>query len=387
MKRTLFTAVALGTAYITFSAFGCRNELFPPGGSGGDQPRGNGGGSTVTHGQQITAANTGRAGAAATHIANYSSTLTTVTGDRVYATTQTIRNKRFTGKVLVTGGNVTFEFCSFTYAPPAASAQLQQYHGGPASGAVSCNWCDFDPGLRGTQGNFESCNAQFGERGDANPLTTGSSFALYRCRLEGCGNNIGIHQYRSSGSSITECYMSNPTGGGGTHPDGIEIYSSDNITVLRSRLEIATNTDQSCINITTDFGDCTTGNPVVIRDNYINGGTSPVLTRWYHQGTGTYIKNVRYTGNFFGDSSKWGRECDFNSMNVTYNKLYALANPAVVYWDSTNVWAPNGERVDNPATAPSGDVPAGLPHVPGAFIDSRNFYGGEVWNWSGHVVP
>lgn len=366
-----------------FLAFGCRGEIFNPGG----HPLPGGEVLPASHGQQITATNTGRAGAAAAGVGGYDAHMTTVPGNKTYSTTQTIRNRHFTGKVLVTGGTVTFEFCSFTYAPPTASAQLQQYNGGAATGKVICNWCDFDPGLRGPQGNFETCNVQFGERGDANPVTTGASFVLYRCRMQGCGNNVGIHQYRSSGSSVTECYMGAPTGGGGTHPDGMEIYSSDNILVERCRVEISTNTDQSCINITTDFGDCTTGNPVVIKDNYINGGTSPVLTRWYHQGAGTYIKNVAYTGNYFGDSSKWGRECDFNSMDVTYDKTYAQGHPTVIFWDKTNVWAPNGEHVDDPALAPSGDVPAGKPHVAGAFIDARNFYGGEVWFWSGHVGP
>ncbi|MHA4809753.1 hypothetical protein ACX0G9_16690 [Flavitalea flava] len=383
--KSFLAAAALFLVCTGINVAGCKNELPFPGGN--PLPNGPGGVIPVIHGQQITAANVGRAGAAAANIVNYNPTLTAVSGNKTYSTTQTIRNKQFTGKVLVTGGKVTFEFCSFTYAPPEASAQLQQYNGGAAAGSVICNWCDFDPGLRGPQGNFETCNAQFGERGDANPSTTGASFTLYRCRLQGCGNNIGIHQYRSSGSSVSECFISSPTGGGGTHPDGMEIYSSDNILVLRSRLEIATNTDQSCVNITTDFGNCTTGNPVVIQDNYIDGGTSPVLTRWFNQGVGTYIKNVRYTGNFFGDSSKWGRECDFNSMNVTYNKTYALANPTVIYWDSTNAWAPNGEHVTNPATAPSGDVPAGMPHLPNGFVDARNFYGGEVWRWSGKVLP
>ena len=340
-----------------------------------------------SHGQQITLANTGRVGAAAASVSGYSSILKTVSGNRTYSTTQTIRNKHFTGKVLVTGGTVTFEFCSFTYAPPAASAQLQQYNGGRAAGEVICNWCDFDPGLRGAEGNFESCNVQFGERGEVNPVTKGASFTLYRCRLQGCGNNIGIHQYRSSGSCVTECYMSSPTGGGGTHPDGMEIYSSDNILVERCRMEINSNTDQSCVNITTDFGDCSTGNPIVIKDNYINGGISPVLTRWHHQGNGTYIKHVTYTGNYFGDSSRWGRECDFNGMDVTYDKGYAQANPTVIYWDRSNVWAPDGESVNDPPYVPSGEAPAGKPHLPNGFVDARNFYGGEVWVWGGRIEP
>jgi hypothetical protein len=80
--------------------------------------------------------------------------------DQTYSSDQTIRNTNFTGIIKVTGGNVVFEFCSFTAQPLSAiispSAALQQFNGGDACGTVTCNWCDFDSGLRGNQGNFET---------------------------------------------------------------------------------------------------------------------------------------------------------------------------------------------------------------------------------------
>ena len=335
----------------------------------------------LSHGQQITTANTGRAGA--TNEPNYSATLTTLSGSQAYSTTQTIRNTRFTGPVEVTGGTVTFEFCSFEYQPLSAGCQLRQYNNGASAGTMNCNWCDFDTGLRGTQGTFESTCLQFGERGGSNPKTTGGVSNVYRCRMQGAGNLLGAHKWEASSLLVRECFIADCTSGGGSHPDGIEIYSSDNFTLERCRVQIDTATGQSCINITNDFNDTTNDNPIIIKDCYINGGTSPVLTR--PQG-GTDIKNVRYTNNYFGDDSYWGRECDFNSMNVTYNYAYHLANPSVIYWAPSNVWAPDGESVGNPSLSPSGDTSAGRPHTPGEFIDSRNFYGGEMWIWNGSVV-
>lgn len=335
----------------------------------------------VTHGQQITATNTGRSGAAIEGVAHYSPTLTTLSGNRTYSTTQTIRNTQFTGNVQVTGGNVTFEFCSFTYAPPTAGTQLRLYNGGSATGSVTCNWCDFDPGLRGNQGVFESTCFQAGERGSANPATTSGLFMLYRCALAGCGNIVGMHKFYAGASSIIESYLHSPTSGGGSHPDGVEIYTANNITFLRSRIEIDSTNGQSCINITRDFGQVSVDQPTLIQDCYINGGISPVLTR----DQGGVATRVFYKGNFFGDSSQWGRECDFNSMNVTYNEAYALSHPDVIYWAPSNVWAPNGEGIGG-TTSASGETKAGLPHTPGSFVDSRNFYGGEVWIWNGSVV-
>ncbi len=337
----------------------------------------------LVHGQQISAINSGRSGAAIANVSNYSATLTTLSGARTYSTTQTIRNTKFTGYVEVRGGTVTFEFCQFTYQPASAGCQLRLYNDGAATGTVICNWCDFDTGLAVTQGNFETTCFQAGERGSSNPGTTNGTFSLFRCHLTGAGNIFGMHKFYAGASTVTECYLHTPTNGGGTHPDGMEIYSSNNLTVLRCRIEISTDTDQSCLNVTRDFGDVPIEQPVIVQDSYINGGISPVLTR--SQG-GTSLRMARYVGNYFGDSSVWGRECDFNSMNVTYNLAYSIANPQVIYWAPSNVWAPNGEGVGPGNTAPSGDTKAGLPHTYGSFIDSRNFYGGEVWIWSGTVV-
>lgn len=78
---------------------------------------------SLAHGQQVTLANVGRAGAASVGAANFNATQTIISGNQVYTTTQTIRNAIFTGNVEVRGGNVTFEFCAFTFAPPSGGTQ------------------------------------------------------------------------------------------------------------------------------------------------------------------------------------------------------------------------------------------------------------------------
>lgn len=338
-------------------------------------------GDTLTNGQQINITNVGRAGAAAAGVANYSGTLTTVSTAQNISTTQTIRNTRYTNQVDITGGTVVFEFCQFAFQPTSGGHALRIYNGGATTGTVTCNWCDFDSGLRGAQGAFETCGFQAGERGGGNPATTSlaSSFTLYRCGVQGHGNGIGLHQWRASPSAITECYVTNLTSGGGSHIDAIECYSSDNITIQRCRLVPA---EQSLINITPDFGMVPApGNPLIIQNNYINGASgstnSPVLTRWYHQGEGTpyesgWVRNVRYIGNYFGDANSWDAIADFNRMDVTYNAAYAIANPTVIYWSTDNVWAPNGEGVTS--------------NTPGASITSTAFFAGESGAWNGTIV-
>ena len=233
------------------------------------------------------------AGAAAAAAKGHSPTLKTIDGDQTYSTTQTIDNVHFTGNVRVTAGDVTFNFCSFTFQPPSAShsgkaQQLSQYNDGGPAGHLVCNWCDFDTGLPLTGGNFETCNFQAGQR-VGKPTTGDSSFTLYRCRLQHCGNALGMHQFHTDKMSyVTECYFGDPTHGDRSHPDGFEIYSSDNLTVQRCRIML-TNRDQSGLNITDDFGDVPVGNPILINDNYISGGSSPVLALF--QG-GTVKKNV-----------------------------------------------------------------------------------------------
>jgi hypothetical protein len=109
----------------------------------------------IFNGQSINLTNAGRSGAALYGIPNYSADLRTLEGDQTCSTDPTIRNTKFPGIVKVTSGNVVFEFYSFVAQPPSAltapGAALQQYNGGKACGTVTCNWCDFDSGLRETR--------------------------------------------------------------------------------------------------------------------------------------------------------------------------------------------------------------------------------------------
>lgn len=321
----------------------------------------------VTNGQQIDGTNTGRAGAAAViGLANFSPTLTTTAGTQNISTTQTIRNRNFTGVVNVTGGTVTFEFCTFTYATSASDTQLNG-----SGGNIQANWCDFLAGNTAASDgrNIESTGA-------------GRTTSLYRCHLSGAANGITLTQYASAATStILETLIDGLTYNSGSHTDAIELYTADNILVQRCRLMMQLNgvTSQSCINVTTDFGN-SSGNPVTIDACYIAGGISPCLTRFHAQDSGTQILRVAYTNNYFSDNCYYGRLCDFDGMNATFNTQYASQNPAVILW-SNNLWAPNGEGVTNPATAPSGDVPLLRPHTPGQVIGA-DFYGGEIFSWA-----
>ncbi len=331
----------------------------------------------LTNGQQVNSAIVGRAGAALFARPNYSPTLTTQ-GGQTFTTTQTIRNRQFTGKVIVTGGSVVFEYCIFSFAPPTLSSALQLYNGGAATGSVTCNWCDFDSGLRGASGNDETCGLQIGERVTAATIGQASSFTMYRCRFEGFANLIGLHKFQCQPSLVSECLMTSETTGGATPANGIEWYSSNNVTVQRCRIMNGTSlNNQSCINIDIMDGQAFGSDPDNIIDSYINGGLAPVRTRAGN--------SIGYQRNYFGDSAYYGRECDFNSVDVTYNVAYAAVNPSVVFWESTNIWAPDGESVTSPATAPSSDATAGLPHTVNTFVDARNFFGGAGFlQWNGN---
>jgi hypothetical protein len=317
-------------------------------------------GLAVSNGQSINLTNVGRAGAALYRIPNYLDTLTTVSGDQTYSTSQTIRNTNFTGIVMVTGGNIVFEFCSFAAQSPSANiapgAALQQYNDGQPCGTMTCNWCDFDTGLRGRQGNFETEAFNAGER--TKPITNQptSSFALYRCRIQGFGNGISLDGWRCGPSAITECYIGDCTSGGGTHMDGIEIYSSDNITVQRCRL-VGTLRGQSLVNITNDWGQTANSNPIIIRSNMIlpDGDAAPILVA-INNNDSAYKTNVSVIDNYFGDHTWFpfevqlaGNERPMRGLNVTFDQNYFNANqannePGLVYWSRGNVWTPKWRR-------------------------------------------
>lgn len=360
---------------------------------------------TIVNGQQMLFTNTGRAGAQAAQTLGFSTTLTTITTPQIYNGNFTIRNTRFTNQVNVTGGTVLFEFCQFAYAPPAADHALQIYNAGNATGTVTCNWCDIDSGLRGTQGNFETCGFQAGERGIIgvnNPTFTGS-FLLYRCEIQGFGNGCGFHKWQGQLSTVRECYVNNLTSGGGSHGDGFEIYTSDNLTIERCRVQVLSDgTAQSCFQpANQDFGNTVNSRPIIIQNNYVDGGIGPFSFFFGGPaGSGTHVRNVKLISNWFGDSSQYGREYDMGGdssitpgsmLNMSYDLAYWNANqaantPGIIYVALDNKWAPNGEGVDDPSASPSGDFPNGKPHIPGQFVGAANVFGGNTFSWNGSLL-
>lgn len=347
-------------------------------------------GSPVYNGQSINLTNVGRAGAALYGVPNYSADLTTLERDQTYSTDQTIRNTNFLGIVKVTGGNVVFEFCSFTTQPPSAriapGGALQQYNGGEACGTVTCNWCDFDSGLRGSQGSWETEAFNAGER--TRPITNqpSSFFTLFRCHVQGFGNGISLDGWQCGPSDITECYIGDCTSGEGTHMDGIEIYSSDNIVVQRCRL-VGRLRGTSFLNITNDWGQTANSNPIIIRNNMIlpDGDAAPILIA-INNNNSTYKTNVSVIDNYFGDHTWFpfeiqlaGNERPMRGLNVTFdqgyfNAAYKADEPGLVYWSKGNVWTPNGEGIRNP-----------VGHKPGNLVSQKSFSNGQLV-WTGRLL-
>lgn len=172
--------------------------------------------------------------------------------------------------------------------------------------------------------------------------------------------------------------------------DGIEIYSSDNITVQRCRL-IGQPGGQSAVNITNDWGQTANSNPIVIQNNIFlpQGDNAPILVAINNNGS-HYKRNVSVIDNYFGDDTNFGFEVQLagnenpmQGLNVTFNQAYFNANqantPGLVYWSTGNVWTPDGEGVSNPSGA------KGLPHKPGNFISEANFSDGPS-AWTGQVL-
>jgi hypothetical protein len=329
----------------------------------------------VAHGQEINVNNTGRAGAAALGIAGYNASLTTINGDNTYNTTQTFNNVHFTGKIKVTGGTVTFNFCLFDAQPDPGdtgprSAALQIYDDGNECGALIANWCTFDTGLRGSQGLFETEAFQAGERPN-NPVTFGttSSFNLYRCSMRGYGNGISVHRWANIPMSyVTECYIADVTTGSGNHPDGIEYYSSGNVTVQRCRFMCQ---GVQGVNLAPSGVTWPQGYDCIIKDCYIRGGL-PIIC-----GDPGPVYGAQWSGNYFSDETGFGDPTyfDFADLNATNNLAYHEANPGVAYWALTNVWAPDGEGVDDP-----------VEHVPGAYISHAYFFEGADGAWQGSML-
>ena len=168
--------------------------------------------------------------------------------------------------------------------------------------------------------------------------------------------------------------------------DGIEIYSSDNITVQRCRL-VGRFRGQSLINITNDWGQTANSNPIIIRNNIIlpQGDAAPILVAISNNDS-PYKRNVSVIDNYFGDHTMFsfevqlaGYEKPMRGLNVTFDQAYFNANqannePGLVYWSRGNVWTPDGEGVRNP-----------VGHKPGNFVRETNFSNGPT-RWTGRVL-
>jgi hypothetical protein len=349
--------------------------------------------SSVTNGEQLT--NVGRAGAAALGLPNYSATLTvnsanvTISSDTVY------RNVNFSGQITIIGGNVLFEYCLFSNQPGSAavgrSAAVLQYNGGGFCGNTQFNFCDWDSGWTTSQGNWESDGFGCGTRqpvasGGVPTTGTSSSFNLYRCNFQHYGNLLALHKWQHNNvtSYVTECMFSNNAQGGTngsltTHPDMIEYYSSDTITIQRNKFVAATGVYTS---IQTDvFSDLATASspsfPNMVLNNFFDPHGQAFPYRVGHD-TGGFQQGCYAIGNHWNDQTAYNAITSFDAQNVTFDLAYAQANPTTIYWAKSNVWAAG-------VTSPPGGYSGGQIHTPGQFADQVNFCG-ETTSWGGSIV-
>jgi hypothetical protein len=286
----------------------------------------------VTHGQQINSSNVGRAGAAACGIPGFSSTMTTNPGGNITGN-QTFNNVHFTGWVRTGPGTITFNFCLFDYQIGQDGRVLI------TGGTTTCNWCD----INGRQVSGDNGMAVLGSgRG-----------ILYRCEVQGAVNLWTL----SSGDSASECYFHNSFWISGAHTDAIELYSVDSVRIARCRIILENTRKQSCVNCTNDFGN-SQGRGLTFTNNYMCGGNAVNLVRL--QG-GTYMRNVKFIGNYYGDINMNGFMnngwTDIGFVVPTTSLAAQQANPDLMYWEispNPNKWAPNGEGVTS--------------HTPGAVI-------------------
>lgn len=244
------------------------------------------GGSTITHGDQINASNTGFGALFGATVANL-----TNQADISYSTTQTVSRKRFTGRVDVTAGTVTFSECWWD-GGGGGSSLTQLYVGGAAGAAL--NYCTFS--------------------------TNAGSSAFICLWLDGSGA-VTINRVDASGAeNIMSCYNSeigaqaeitesyfhdprnndNPSG----HKDIIEMYNG-RARFRRCRIETAPSDTASvaAFNIAPWMPANLRVNDIIIEDNFIDGCGRSIL-RDLQSGVGSggtgYIRGMRVLRNKFG---------------------------------------------------------------------------------------
>lgn len=263
----------------------------------------------VSHGREITAANTGLAGAGISP-----ASLATVTGATISTPGAIVEGKRFTGTLNVPADNVTVRNCMFTAYGEAAFMLRNDGKG------TRVEHCTFAPPA--------GHSAYEGILSGANDLT------VFRCDISGCENDITT---TGDNAAIVECYLhdpatqDNPTG----HRDIIEVYGGAGVSILRCRLTMDAG-ETAPVNCAPWSGSMSVSD-LTVADCYIDGGNYHVLVDLQSSGA---IERTRILRNDMGGhtnpaNQRYWALLDHNDRGVVGTEAALLAAPSSILWPTS----------------------------------------------------
>lgn len=286
-----------------------------------------GGDGSVTHGRDISAANTGITGAGVSQ-----SSLATITGGVTYSTNgQTITGKLFTDSVTVSADDVTFENCMFTSI--GANNFMLRVNGS----GCTVDHCTFLP----TSGH-SSYEGIYTEQ---------TGLTVTRCDISGCENNITTAA-GSGDINILECYLHNPVSPDNPsgHHDNIEVYGGATVNIERCRVTMQAN-ETAVINVA-PWSSGAFVSDLTISDNYLDGGNYLVLVDLQSQGTGGTIQRTRVLRNDMGGhqnpaNHRYWAVSDNDGRGFVETEALLIASPNKILWPTSgsdvNTWVDSSD--------------------------------------------
>ena len=275
---------------------------------------------TLTHGEQITAALVGLAGAGINP-----STLRTQGATTVTVPGTVLEGIHFTGRLTIAAANVTVRHCYFDFSDTFQIRIL----------AAATNWRVEWSTLRGTS-NLANWTV------DGIAVEDGASGTAYRLDISYFENGLNM-----GAGSLVESFLHDPIPNNGiAHRDQVEIYGSHHVQLLRNRI-VHDADETSAINITCDFGPT---DDVVIKDNFIDGGNFTI----YDRNQGGFPTHIQFVGNVFGGhTNPWvGRYAIMSASGPgSADPAAQSATPTVYLWQA-NTWGETGDASRDGAAIP-----------------------------------
>lgn len=192
---------------------------------------------------------------------------------------QTITGKRFTGRVTVTGANITFVNCLFDFG------DWFQLDTSAATGPIVCNFCTFD--LK----NWSSGGS----------AVYGKSTTLFRCQVLGFENGGKF----TADSTIDQCLIHSPADSAvaGAHVDGWEFYEGSGFVVRDSKIAVTNGSTTwsgaggttAALNFSTDVGSIS---GVAVERCRLSGGAYAI---YFDEKNGHTIRGVTFVDNLVND--------------------------------------------------------------------------------------